>query len=123
MRRSAQSEDIREALFGQGAEQGMPRKLGPRRGGAREAAEKAGTLAGRYERGWMLGRQFVEDGSVQLEFRGCSRLREALGRAGQAILTVAARLGAGLAEVADERLHLAAIVLDESDDSLDPLRL
>ena len=60
----AQGKDIREALFGQGAERSMARKLGLRCGGAREAAEKAGSLAGRSERRWMLGRQFVEDGSV-----------------------------------------------------------
>ena len=64
VRRLAQGKDIREALFGQGAEKGMARKLGLRCGGAREAAEKAGSLAGRSERRWMLGRQFVEDGSV-----------------------------------------------------------
>jgi hypothetical protein len=64
VRRLAQGKDIREALFGQGAEEGMARKLGLRCGGAREAAEKAGSLAGRSERRWMLGHQFVEDGSV-----------------------------------------------------------
>ena len=71
----------------------------------------------------MLGSQFVEDGSVQSELRGRSRLRKALRGSGQAIRAVAARLGARLAEVADERLHLAAVVLDERDDSLDALRL
>ena len=71
----------------------------------------------------MLGRQLVEDGSVKFDLRGRIRLRKALGGSGQAIRAVAARIGTGLAEVADERLHLAAIVLDEGDDSLDPLRL
>ena len=64
MWRLAQGKDIREALFGEGAEKGMARKLGFRCGGAREAAEEAGSLAGCSERRWMLGRQFVEDGSV-----------------------------------------------------------
>src|SRR6478735_10236611 len=101
----------------------MARELGLRRGGAREAAEDARALAGRSERGWVLGRQFVEDGSVQFDLRRRGRLRNALGGAGQAIGAVAARIGAGLAEVGDERLHLAAIVLDERDDARDPLRL
>ena len=55
--------------------------------------------------------------------RGRGRLRKPLRGAGQAKRAVAARIGAGLAEVADERLHLAAVVLDEGDDALDPLRL
>src|SRR6478735_2942252 len=101
----------------------MTREFGPRCGGTRKAAEEARSLAGRYERGWMLGRQLVEDGSIQFEFRGRGRLRKALGGSGQAVRTVAARICTGLAEVADERLHLAAIVLDEGDDSLDPLHL
>src|SRR5205814_10694929 len=101
----------------------MARELGLRCGGAREAAEEAGSLAGGSERGWMLGRQFVEDGSVEFELRGRSGLRKALGGSGQAIRAVAARIGTGLAEVADERLHLAAVVLDEGDASLEPLRL
>ena len=91
--------------------------------GLAEAAEEARALAGRSERGWVLGRQFVEDGSVQFDLRRRGRLRNALGGAGQAIGAVAARIGAGLAEVGDERLHLAAIVLDEGDDACDPLRL
>ena len=62
-----QGEDIGEALFGERAEQGMARELGLRRGGAREAAEEARALAGRSERGWMLGRQLVEDGSVEFD--------------------------------------------------------
>jgi xanthine dehydrogenase molybdopterin-binding subunit B len=59
-----QRQDIREALFGQGAEKGMARELALRRGRARKAAEEARSLAGRAERGWMLGRQFVQGGSV-----------------------------------------------------------
>src|SRR3954466_3674941 len=101
----------------------MARELGLRCGGAREAAEEARSLAGGCERGWILGRQFVEDGLGYFGFRGRSRLRKALDGSGQAVRAVAARIGTGLAEVADERLHLAAIVLDEGDDSLDPLRL
>jgi hypothetical protein len=62
--RLGQREDIREALLGQRAEKGVAGELGLRCGGAREAAEEARSLARRSERGWMLGRQFVEDGSV-----------------------------------------------------------
>jgi len=49
--------------------------------------------------------------------------RQDLCFSGDAERAVAARLGARLAEVADERLHLATIVLDKGDDSLDPPRL
>src|SRR5436305_1771153 len=100
----------------------MTRELRLRRGGAREATEEARPLAGRSECGRMLGRQFVESDPVELEGRRRGRVRNPLGRAGQAERAVAARLGAGFAEVADERLHLTAVVLDEGDHSLDPLR-
>ncbi len=42
---------------------------------------------------------------------------------GEAEGAVAARLGAHLAEVADERVDLAAVVGDERDDARDPLDL
>jgi len=118
-----QGKDIDEAPVGQDAEQGMTRELGGCRRGTREPAEETGSLAGRSERRWVLGRQCVEDGAVEFEVRGQGRRRNDLGRPGQAIRTVAAWLGTGFAEVADERLHLAAIVFDEGDDSLDPLGL
>src|SRR5689334_14526608 len=101
----------------------MPRKLGLRRGGAREAAEEACALARCSERGRMLGRKFVERGSVELNTRSCGRVWQPLGGAAQTVRTVATRPVTRLAEVADERLHLAAVVLDEGDNPCDPLRL
>ena len=44
-----------------------------------------------------------------------------LGVAREAERAVAARFRARLAEVGDERLHLAAVVGDERDDARDPL--
>src|SRR3954451_872171 len=101
----------------------MARELGLRRGRAREAAEEARTLARCSESRWMLRRQLVEARTVDLEPRARSRLRKPLSGSGEARRAVAARIGARLAEVTDERLHLAAVVLDEGDDALDPLRL
>src|SRR6188472_1391194 len=101
----------------------MAREPRLRRRGTGEAAEEAGALTSRSERCCMLGGQFIEGGLVELDSRARSRLRQALGGAGQAVRTVAARFGPRLAEVPDEGLHLAALVLDEGDDALDPLRL
>ena len=50
-------------------------------------------------------------------------LGETLRCSGEAERAVAARLGAHLAEVADERVDLAALVGDERDDARDPLHL
>ena len=115
--------NIREALFGQGAEEGMARQPGLRGGGAGEAAEEARSLAGRPERGRMLRRQLIQESQVELELPSRRRFREPAGGSRQAVRTVAASVSEGLAEVADERLHLAALVLDERDHSFDPLRL
>ena len=52
-----------------------------------------------------------------------ARVGELLGASGQAVAAVAAGLGARLAEVGDERVHLAAVVGDEREDVLDPLGL
>src|SRR3954454_14362898 len=98
----------------------MARELGLCRGRARETAEEARTLARCSERGRMLRRQLIEPRTVDVQLRAGSRLRKPLGGSRQAVRAVAARIGARLAEVADERLHLAAIVLDEGDDALDP---
>src|SRR5436305_7376762 len=71
----------------------------------------------------MLGRELVEGGDVELYLGRRSRLRQPAGSSGQTVRAVTARFGERLAEVADECLHLAAVVLDERDDALDPLRL
>src|SRR4051812_22077528 len=101
----------------------MARELGLRRGRAREAAEEARTLPRCSESRWMLRRQLVVARTVDLEPRARSRLRKPLSGSGEAIRAVAARIGARLAEVTHERLHLAAVVLDEGNDALDPLCL
>ena len=97
----------------------MARELRLRRRRAREAAEEARTLARRAERGRMLGRSSSSAGSVELDVSGVAAGAGSLCAAPvRQIRAVAARLGARLAEVADERLHLAAVVLDERDDAL-----
>src|SRR3954467_8088290 len=65
----------------------------------------------------------VECLSVDLDVATRSDRRHLLRGPGQAERAVAAWVGAQLAEVADERLHLAALVLDEREHALDPLGL
>jgi hypothetical protein len=62
----------------------------------------------------------VDDG---VERRLRLGLGELLGASGQAVAAVAARLGARLAEVGDEGLHLTAVVGDEREDVLYSLGL
>src|SRR5205823_10271178 len=113
-------EDVLEALVGQGAEEGVAGELRSRGRRAREAAEEACALA-RGGEGFGMGLgELVEGGAVDGDRRPLQR-RHLLRLAGEAERAVAARLGAGFAEVADERLHLAAVVLDEGEDALDAL--
>src|SRR4051794_23670631 len=101
----------------------MARELRACRRRAREPAEEPSALARAAERRRMAGGKLVERRAVEVDLPGRLRRRDALRRARQAERAVAARLRSSLPEVADERLHLAAVVLDERDDALDPLRL
>src|SRR5690242_9400304 len=103
-------------MLREGAEERMARqlRLGGRR--AREPTEEAGALARRAEGGWMVDDQLVEDRPIELDPRRDGWFRKAPGGSGQAKGAVAAGLGARLAEVADECLHLAAVVFDQGED-------
>src|SRR5262245_9481630 len=78
-------------------------------------AERVGMAV--RDRGQRLDVQARLDRRLRL---GCWKLLRA---SGEAVAAVAAGLGAGLAEVADERVHLAAVVADEREDALDPVGL
>src|SRR4051794_6551477 len=101
----------------------MARELRACRGRARQPAEEPSALPRAAERLRMAGGKRVERRAVEVDLPGRLRRRDALRRAGQAERAVAARRRSSLPEVADERLHLAAVVLDERDDALDPLGL
>ena len=69
------------------------------------------------------GDELVEYALVEVDRGDALGLGQALGVAGQAEGAVAARLRSRLTEVADERLHLAAVMRHELDDACDPRRL
>ena len=114
-------EYVGEAPLGQRAEERIPGQLRARRGRARDASEEARLLPRGAERVGMVVTWRVEFRLVLIGGSG-----SALGTAwtsGEAVAAVPARLGARLAEVADEGSHLAAVSGDERQDALDPARL
>ncbi len=69
----------------------------------------------------MFHRELLECAFVQVDLRRLAGLGQALGLAREAEGAVTAWFRAGLPEVGDERLHLAAVMGDERNDARDPV--
>src|SRR5436190_15305188 len=121
----APGEYIGEAPLGERAEESVPGQPRARRCRARDADEEARLLPRRAERLGMAVAERVEH--VDVEARLDRGLRLALGKllgaSVEAVAAVPARLGARLAEVADEGAHLTAVVGDEREDAVNPAGL
>jgi hypothetical protein len=71
----------------------------------------------------MLCRKVRQSVLVEVDCRRLAGVGQALSRARETKRAVTTRLRALLAEIGDERLHLAAVVCDEREDAGDALGL
>src|SRR5260221_4103417 len=116
---------VGETAFRRCTEHPLARELRAGRSGTGDAAEESCTLPGRSERIWMQRRTFGERVAVDelIELRLRFAVGQLLCESLETEAAVPARLSPWLAEVADELVHLAAVVHDERDDPGDPLGL